>query len=145
MANVKIAGNVIILTSAVTLEQIKRLEKHRPEALAVRNDKNEVIFRVGTGSNALNNNGASFNATTKDDRELAFITLEIPANITDGKRYFAEIYGKAHLQLKRIESGLTDVLRAVEDEINEIMNDVQMADAPASAQIIDNSEDEENG
>ena len=144
MANVKIAGNVIIITSTMTLAQIKRLEKHRPEALAIRNEKNEVIFRVGTGSNAFNVNGASFNSATKDDRELAFISLEIPADVTDGRRYFAEIHGKAHMQLKRIESGLADVLTAVEAEINEIMNDVQMADAMAPAQTTENTEVEEN-
>jgi len=131
MADVKIAGNAVILTSTVTLEQIKRIEKHRPETLEIKNAKDEVIFRVGTGSNCFNSHGASFNAATLDNRELAFISLQIPAGVTDAKRYFAETYGQPHLHLKAVESRLAAVLTAVESEIAEIMNDVTMADAPA--------------
>jgi len=133
MANVKIAGNTIILTSTVTLEQIKRIEKHRSEALEIRNAKDEIVFRVGTGSNSFNAHGASFNAATLDNRELAFISLQIPTGVTDAKRYFAETFGQPHLQLKTVESRLAGVLTAVESEITEIMNDVTMADAPAIA------------
>jgi len=139
MADVKIAGNTIILTSTVTLEQIKRIEKHRPEALEVRNAKEEIIFRVGTGSNALNNHGASFNAATLDERELAYISLPIPSGVADAKRYFAETFGQPHLQLKAVEIRLADVLTKVDDEITEIMNDVTMADNSAA----NNNETEE--
>ena len=133
MAVVKIAGNTIILTSTLTLEQIKRIEKHRPEALEIRNAKEEIIFRVGTGSNALNDHGASFNAATLDERELAYISLPIHSGVADAKRYFAETFGQPHLHLKAVEFRLADVLAEVEDEITEIMNDVTMADTPAVA------------
>ena len=132
MADVKIAGNTIVLTSTVTLEQIKRIEKHRPEALEIRNAKEEIIFRVGTGSNALNDHGASFNAATLDDRELAYISLPIPPGVTDAKRYFAETFGQQHLYLKAIEQRLSSVLVEVEGKITEIMNDVTMADNPVA-------------
>ena len=132
MADVKIAGNTIILTSTVTLEQLRRIEKHRPEVLEVHNAKEEIIFRVGTGSNALNNHGASFNAATLDDRELAYISLPIPSGVADAKRYFAETFGQPHLHLKAVEQKLTDVLVEVEDKITEIMNDVTMADNPVA-------------
>jgi hypothetical protein len=142
MADVRIAGNIIVITSTVTLEQLRHLEKHRSESLKIRNGKDEVIFRVGTGSNALNNNGASFNSATLDDRELALITLQIPSGVTDARRYFAETFGHPHLHLKSIERGLADILSEVEGDINEIMNDVTMADAPANAVTNNETEDE---
>jgi len=142
MADVKIAGNTIIFTSTVTLEQIRRIEKHRPEALEIRNANDEIIFRVGTGSNALNNHGASFNAATLDDRGLAYISLQIPSGVTDAKRYFAETFGQPHLHLKAIEQKMPDVLTEVESEINEIMNDVTMADAVATAATDEETRDE---
>ena len=142
MADVKIAGNTIILTSTVTLEQLRRIEKHRPEVLEIRNAKEEIIFRVGTGSNALNNHGASFNAATLDDRELAYITLPIPSGVADARKYFAETFGQPHLHLKSIEQKLPDVLADVESKINEIMKDVTMADAVVTAATDDETEEQ---
>jgi hypothetical protein len=133
MADVRIAGNIIVLTSSVTLEELKRLEKHRPEALEIRNAKDEVMFRVGTGSNALNINGASFCTATLDSRGLALITLTIPAGVTDAKLYFAESFGKAYAQFKRVEAGLAEATREVAAEIAEIMNDVQFSDGATQA------------
>jgi hypothetical protein len=135
MADVRIAGNTVVLTSVMTLEQIKRVEKHRAEALITRNEKNEPIFRVGTGSNALNTNGASFNADTLDDRKLAFITLDIPSGVTNAKEWFAETYAQAFTQLESIEAGLTGVLNEVARDISNIMGRIGMADAaPAAAE-----------
>jgi len=128
MANVKIAGNIIVLTSTVTMNQLRQLEKHRPKALTILDEENTPVFRIGTGSNALTTHGASFNAATLDGRELAYITLTIPEGVTDGKRYFAEIYGNAHLQLKQIEGRLPNIIDEVDREICEIMNDVKFAD-----------------
>jgi len=142
MADVRIAGNIIVLTSSVTLEELKRLEKHRPEALGIRNAKDEVIFRVGTGSNALNNNGASFCTATLDSRGLALITLTIPAGVTDAKLYFAETFGKAYAQFKQVEAGLAEATREVAAEIAEIMNDVQFSDGVAQAPNSADTEEE---
>ena len=143
MADVRIAGNIIVLTSTVTLEQLKKIEKHRPESLEIRNGKDEVIFCVGTGSNALNINGASFNAATLDERALALITLQIPGDVQNAKLYFAETYGKAHIMLKQVEAGLGEVVRNVAEEIAEIMNDVQFSDGAAQAAESDSREENE--
>ena len=131
MADVRIAGNTVVITSTVTLEQIKRLEKHRPEALEVRNAKDEVTFRVGTGSNSLNTFGASFNSATLDERKLALIQIEIPDGVTDAKTWFAETYGKALVLLKQVEAELNTAIRVVAGEINVIMRDIQFSDGAA--------------
>ena len=96
MAKIIIAGNVFVVTSSHSLESIKLLEKYRPDALILKDDKGEPVFKVGTGTNAsINKNGVCFNAATHDDQKLACMTFPIPPDTEDAKNYTTEFVGQA--------------------------------------------------
>lgn len=63
MAKIVIAGDAIVVTSAMKLEDIKTIEKYRPNALTLMGgeDGKEPIFAIGTteGCGNINQVGAS--------------------------------------------------------------------------------------
>ena len=79
MAKIVIAGDAVVVTSAMKLEDIKTIEKYRPKELVLKGgeDGKEPIFGVGTthGAGNINAVGASFGSETRDDDKLACITL----------------------------------------------------------------------
>lgn len=56
---------LLVIESDLTVEQIKKLEKHQPEALVLRDENNSIMFRVGLDKNAaLGDFGILFNKET---------------------------------------------------------------------------------
>lgn len=56
---------LLVIESDLTVDQIKKLEKHQPEALVLRDDNNSIMFRVGLDKNAaISDFGILFNKET---------------------------------------------------------------------------------
>ena len=51
MANILIAGNACVVTSALTLENLQKLKKYAPQSLALKDEKEKPIFLVDVGPN----------------------------------------------------------------------------------------------
>ena len=66
MAKITIAGDAVVITSAMKLEDIKTIEKYRAKALQLMGGENnkEVIFAMGTtrGTGSISKYGASLSA-----------------------------------------------------------------------------------
>ena len=78
--NVKVVGNNVIITTVVSLEELKELNKRKPEALVLtekNGDKVKEIFRVGVGESSLSAYGAAFSGNTNTEPKLAMMTLDI--------------------------------------------------------------------
>ncbi len=126
-AKINIAGNVFVITSAYSLEQLKQVERYRPEALTLKDEDGNVTFAVGTGSSSFGKIGVSFNDTTYDEHKLACITLNIPNGTQDAKQYVADYVGMAFLKLQNIEARLSGVLEEIEDIEAEIRGNITSA------------------
>lgn len=133
MAQVKIAGDAIVVTSALKLEDIKKLEKYRKGALTLMGgkDNKEPIFAIGStsGAGSINANGASFGRATRDDDKYATITMVIPESAAGGdiKAYVADLLGEALTNLDALEKTLPDVLADVDAKRAEIMDHITVA------------------
>ena len=129
MAKIIIAGDAMIVESAHTLDQIRTLEKHRPKALALYDEdgKNEV-FRVGTtnGEGNIGCYGASFGSSAKNEGKKAVITMTIPADVTDAKKYAEDTVGVAIINLNRVEAKFADALKSIEEEKATVRNNIQV-------------------
>lgn len=106
MAKISIAANTMILESEFTLDQLKTLEQFNPDALTLCNDKDELLFKVGTssGSGALSSMGVVFNTTSSNGK--AAVSVALPENLEDRKAYATDKYTIAILKLKQVESSL---------------------------------------
>ncbi len=117
MANVKIAGDAVVITSTMKLEDLNTLKKYRPDALVLKDENKEPIFAVGTtstGRGDINEFGVTFDSEARDDTKKAVVTVVVPTGIADIKAYVADKLGMAINNLNKLEEGLTGVI----DEIN---------------------------
>lgn len=138
MAKVKIAGNMIVLTSSLAVEDIVSLAKHNPRALELQEEidnENVLVFRVGTGaSDSISNHGITFSSTSYDNAKKAVATLPLnrpdanaflrqhsDSNIED---YVADRYGVVLARLKKLESQTEFALEETKDIIASVKTDI---------------------
>lgn len=121
MARITIAGDAVVVTSALKLEDIKTIEKYRPNELILKGgeDGKEPIFAIGTtsGCGNINEVGASFGRESHDDDKLAAITMCTGTDVEgDIKEWVADHIGGAVIKLNRLEEKLPAVLAEIEEE-----------------------------
>lgn len=134
MARTKIVGNAAVITSTVTLENIKKIEKStRADALVLKGgeDGKTPIFAVASapsGNGSLNSVGAEFANASRDANGFAQITLSIPSDVTDAKEYVADKYGAALTNLAAVEAKLPEVVQAINAEHTALLNTIEQVD-----------------
>lgn len=132
MAKIVIAGDAVVVTSSLKLEEIRTVEKYRPNELVLKGgeDGKEPIFAIGVtdGCGNINEVGASFGRETHDEEKLASITMCTGAGITgDIKEWVAERIGGAIIKLNKLEEKLPAVLEEIEAENAEVMSNITVA------------------
>ena len=116
MAKIRIVGSACVITSARTLEELKRDKKYRPNALKLVEDK-KTTFAVDVteaGYGSASTYGVCFDAATPDKEKLACLTLMIPAGIANPLTYVRETYGAALLGLNTVESALAESMAGID-------------------------------
>lgn len=119
MAKILIAGSALVIKSGYSLDEIKTLEKYRPKALTIfEEDGKTELFKVGTtkGDGSIGTFGASFGRSSADDDKKATITINIPADVTDAKKYAEDTVGVAIVYLNKVEDQIPDALASVDEE-----------------------------
>ena len=108
MAKILVAGDAVIITSSVALEDIKTVKKYRPKALVLMGgeDGKEKVFAMDwtKGSGGINTFSASFNGETRDDAKLATITMALPEGFSgDVEEFVKEKIGVGIINLNKLE------------------------------------------
>lgn len=127
MANLKVVGNAVVLTSKHSLEDLQKIKKYRPEALKLLGgeDGKSVIFMVGFDRNGLGSispAGVEFGDKTHDDAGLATVTITFSKGFDDIVGAVSDAYGPALLKLNKLEDTFGDVLAEIgveQDKIRE--------------------------
>ena len=129
MAKVVSVGQAVVITSEVKLEDIKKIQKYRSEALVLKGgeDNKEEIFRIGIGDGKIGTYGASFGEATRDDEKLATITMTTNYNGDDIKGFIADELGVALTNLGKLEKTLPAVLDSIDKERAAIMDGITIA------------------
>lgn len=132
MAKITIAGDAVVVTSALKLEEIKTIEKYRPNALILRGgeDGKEPIFAIGVtnGAGNINEIGASFGRESHDEEKLAVITMCTNGAVAgDIKEWVADHIGGAIISLNKLEAQLPDVLAEIAAEKAAVLSNITVA------------------
>ena len=115
MARILIAGDAVVVESALTNGQLKMVEKYRPDSLAIKNEDGEVEFAVATAPKGLVSSfGVSFCTCGKADNAKASVTMPLPAGTADAKAYVSDTYGPAVRKLAEIEAGYEAAKSAID-------------------------------
>lgn len=131
MAKVVIAGEAVVVTSAVKLSDLRKIAKYRPDALVLKGgeDGKEPIFRVGVcnGTGKINKYGAEFGSETHDEAKLATITLVNGGLEGDIREAVAESLGCSILNLNKLEETFPAVLAEIDAEKDAILENITVA------------------
>ena len=132
MAKVVIAGDAVVITSSMKLEDLLTIAKYRPDALVLKGgeDNKEVIFRVAAnkkGVGEINKYGATFGSESHDEAKLATITLGLCAGEGDFKEQVADMIGSAIIKLSDLEETLPEVLEQIAGEKAAVMETITVA------------------
>ena len=129
MAKITIAGDAVVVTSVLKLEDIKTIQKYRPKALTLMGgeDGKEPLFDVTTGATGdISKYGAVFAGKTHDDNGYATITLK-PEGITgDIKDWVADTFGAGLINLNKLEQQLPAIIDEITREKAEVMSNISV-------------------
>lgn len=135
MAQLKIVGDAVVLTSAAKLEDIKLLEKYNPEALRLyktnEDGKKECVFTVKSatsGEGGINARGAIFASAAHDGTGMATVTSRVPDGVTNEnlKEKIADLVGTGVISLNKVEEQIPDALAAVKAEKEAILESISI-------------------
>ncbi len=130
MAKITIVGDAVVVTSAMKLEDIKTIQKYRPDALVLKGgeDGKEPIFKLGYGTNGnINKYGAEFSSETHDENKLAIMTLVCKDAGENIKEVVADTIGAYVMTLNKLEATLGNVLTEIAADKQTIMDSITVA------------------
>lgn len=132
MAKITIAGDAVVITSSMKLEDIQAIAKYRPNELFLKGgeDGKEPIFAIGTttGAGNISTVGASFGREAIDGTKKAIITMVMNgAPVENAKEWVADKLGGAIINLNALEAKLPAVLEAIAAEKATVMENIEIA------------------
>lgn len=126
-ATITITGAAAVLTSAVKLDDWKRVAEFMPEELQlVDEDTEEILFKVavGEGPGSMNEYGVVFGSVVGTDGK-ATVTVLLDPETEDKKELVRKTVGSALLDLNKIEAevpGMLEEIAKMEEEIDAHIN-----------------------
>lgn len=118
MSKATVIGDALVITSGLTLEQIKTVEKYGPEKLVLKGgeDGKEELFAICSteGSGEINEYGATFGRTARDGSNAACITMLIGKVEDDVQQHVADMIGAAVIKLNKLEEQILAALPEIE-------------------------------
>jgi len=131
--DISIVGKYCAITLPISLDTIKKIERYRPEALQIKDENDKLKFKVASGTTgSISDHGVTFNDVTRDERQLAVMTIEIKGDVKDARAYIASEYGKAILNLKEVVAHLGKATDSIEEEMDEVLGYIRYADVTNS-------------
>lgn len=129
MAKITIAGQAVVVTSALKLEDIKKVKKYRPDALILKGgeDGKEPIFALGVGADSINKFGVSFCQETRDDNKYAVLTMTTTYDGDNIEDFVADELGAAIINLNKLEEKLPGVIAEIDAEKATIKSNISVA------------------
>jgi len=130
-AKIKVAGRAVVVESDADLDSIKTLGKYRPNALKLfetEGSTKQEVFRVGVtskGTGSINPIGVSFAPQANADGK-AIVTMLLPEDVTDAKKWAEETIGTGILQLNKVEAQFAAAAAEIEAELAAIRDNIQV-------------------
>jgi len=133
MAKISISGNAIVITSSVSIDDLRLLAKYRPEALKLfveEDGAKSVDFAVAeSASGSAGTYGIGFNGSTRDENRFATLTIlddKLPESNDEAKELIADKYGAALTKLNALEAQIPTAVEEVRAERDAILSGIEV-------------------
>lgn len=129
--NVSVAGSAIVVTSELKREDLVTMQEYRPKALTRfegEGAEKQPVFAISVdeGTGSVNKISATFGKRTTEDGK-ATITLALPADVGDVKKYIEKKLGSALLQISYFENELKAAMEDIVAEKKKIAECITVA------------------
>lgn len=131
MSKIKIAGNAVVVESALKLEDIKTVKKYQESALVLMEDKGdykEPVFAIDVTNKSMgtiNSNGAEFATATEEGNAL--ITMVVGGNAAEIKKWVGENLTGAIMRLNKLEKDVAEALTKINADQKAVMDSITVA------------------
>lgn len=123
--------NQLIVSSELSMEELKKIKRFRPEELELVDPETKaVLYTIDGGTpnyGAIGKHGIYFDSVTNDGKAAVKIDLPEFETIEEKKQYAAEKYGVYLVDLEILEERLIPVVSAIDEGIESIVNDITVA------------------
>ena len=132
MSKIIAAGEAVVITSDIKMEDLKTIQANRPKALNLyetnEDGKKTCIFTICAtdGKGSVSANGIAFNAVSNAGDGTACVTVCIPDGEGTVKERVAAKYGKAVMRLNELEPTLNPVISEIEAEKARMLAGIQV-------------------
>lgn len=133
MANIKVLGNSLTITSNIKTEDIKKVMNVAPDFCQLIETSElppyhaEVIFAVGVteGAGSITDSGICFDSTDKNGN--AYLTLALTNRTEEmDEAYFAEQFMKPMVRLNDVELRIKEAIEYANKTIEAVTKDVKI-------------------
>lgn len=126
-------ASTIVITSAITAEEIALLQKYDPEGLVIKDEETkETLFVVATAKTtkgSLGIYGVEFNGKTRDEDGFATfseVIENLPDDIEKAKDVIVLKYGKGMNNLVKYEAIIKDRAAQVSTSVAKIASEIEV-------------------
>lgn len=135
MANIKVIGDAMVVTSAIKMEDIKLLQRLDADSLVARDKNDEPVYAVFTGDSGFMG-GTGIRFTGADNNGFATVTILLPpATQAQREEFIKENYAMAITALQTMEELLAEYLVDFKAKYNEAMQAVKFIDSETEENI----------
>lgn len=130
MSKATVVGDALVITSELTLEDIKTAEKYGPDKLVLKGgeDGKEELFAICScdGAGDINDYGAAFGRIARDGTGAACITMMLGKVGPDVQQYVADLVGPALIKLNKLEAQIVEAMPEIEAYKNAMLEAIQV-------------------
>lgn len=125
---IKILGTNATLKSDIKVKDIELLKQFKPEALVLKNEKGNEVFRVSYGEGNSSNYGITFNENIKGYAGISIGNDTIGLSKDDIKKSLVEFLAPVAVNLQKITEQINTVAPAIRKANKELEDTIEFID-----------------
>jgi hypothetical protein len=128
---ISINGDAFVLTSSLSVKDIKLVKKYKPDALKIyaddKKEKEKFLIGYAEGKPSLTSINLTFGGETRDDAGLATLTQILPDGMKDAdvaKEYVAELLGQSIPYISELEKTVPEAAKKLAESKKTLLDSI---------------------
>ena len=128
MANVKIIGNAMVLTSDLKVEELNTVKKYTKDGLKLKDEKGNEIFSIACtpGHSSISSYGVSYGEENAEGYAQASLVLDESIKAEERMATVLDNYAIAIGNLKTLETYIREAYTGINKTVEEIKDSIEV-------------------